>query len=140
MKPHVTSSAPVTSPLLHIFLVFTIFANIRFFHVSCENQEFTTNFHTKHENVQQGLAPYGAVVRRIYKNLILAWGHHQIFPVRTYMKLDHIPKKTAQTGCPAKFAFRRQAGSKLATLAKIYDFSRFFSFFTITSKVYGIES
>ena len=48
--------------------------------------------------------------------------------------------KTAQTGCPANSRSGARRGSNLATSAKIYDFLHFFSFLTITSKVYGVES
>ena len=41
-------------------------------------------------------------------------------------KLDHIPNISPQTGCPAKFAFRLQRGSKLAKSA-IFRIFWFFS-------------
>ena len=48
------------------------------------------------------------------------------------MKLDYIPDILPQTGCPAKFAFRLQRGSKLAKSA---IFRIFFGFSNITAEL-----
>ena len=70
------------------------------------------------------------------------WGEFMIFWVTSewaeqphlillQMKLDYILNILPQTGCPAKFAFRLQRGSKLAKSA---IFRIFFGFSNITGK------
>ena len=53
-----------------------------------------------------------------------------------HVKLDHIPNILPQTGCPAKFAFRLQSGSKWAKSA---IFGIFSDFSIITAELFILE-
>ena len=52
------------------------------------------------------------------------------------VKLDHIPNILPQTGCPSKFAFKPQRGSKWAKSA---IFAIFFGFSNIPAELFILE-
>ena len=56
--------------------------------------------------------------------------------ILSQVKLDYIPNILLQTGCPAKFAFRLQRGSKLAKSA---IFSIFFGFSIIPAELFTLQ-
>ena len=70
------------------------------------------------------------------KSLVTSGRAEQPHLIFLQMELDYIPNILSQTGCPEKFAFRLQRGSKWAKSA---IFSIFFGFSSIPAELFILE-